>query len=156
MSWTPYVTVTSLYLWCGLIGDHYAGYETQANAYWFTGDAVSNNHFMYMQATLLKAGDVAMGVSHWAQYRQKQRIHPIGPTGSVPPQSPYCHHAPVLHYVKSRFFPIVGNRQGMLQGDLIGTKAALSPLTCLYPFARYSPRRNRARESKLRTMNAPT
>ena len=27
-------------------------------------DAVTNNHFMYMQATLLKAGDVAIAISH--------------------------------------------------------------------------------------------
>lgn len=117
------------------------------------GDAVSNNHFMYMQATLLKAGDVAMGVSHRA-HRQKQCIHSDWPDRLAPPLSPL----PiiwVLHYVKEADFCLInGNRQGMLQGDSIGTKAAqLFVFDLLYTLlVQSSP--EQARESKLRTMNA--
>lgn len=66
------------------------------------GDAVSNNHFMYMQATLLKAGDVAM-VSVTRAHRQKQCIHSDWPDRLAPPLSPL----PiiwVLHYVKRPIF----------------------------------------------------
>ncbi|MBJ2846126.1 MurR/RpiR family transcriptional regulator, partial [Salmonella enterica subsp. enterica serovar Agona] len=117
------------------------------------GDAVSNNHFMYMQATLLKAGDVAMGVSHSGT--SPETVHSLrlarqagATTVAITHNlgSPLCEEAD--------FCLINGNRQGMLQGDSIGTKAAqLFVFDLLYTLlVQSSP--EQARESKLRTMNA--
>ncbi len=86
-------------------------------------DATTNNHFMYMQASLMKKGDVVIGISHSGyseeiirtlRIAQKNEAKTIALTHNL--RSPLTE---VADYVL-----INGNRQGQMQGDSIGTKIA--------------------------------
>ncbi|AJI95303.1 SIS domain protein [Yersinia ruckeri] len=86
-------------------------------------DAATNNHFMYMQASLMKAGDVAIGISHSGtsvETVEALRLAKLAGATTVA----------LTHNMGSRiteladYVLINGNRQGKLQGDSIGTKIA--------------------------------
>ncbi|MBF0784334.1 MurR/RpiR family transcriptional regulator [Muribacter muris] len=86
-------------------------------------DAVTNNHFMYMQAALLKKGDVVIGISHSGHSEETTKALRIARDNKATTvaithnlRSPITE---VAHYVL-----INGNRQGNMQGDSIGTKMA--------------------------------
>lgn len=86
-------------------------------------DAVTNNHFMYMQAALLKKGDVVIGISHSGYSEETTKALRIARENKATTvaithnlRSPITE---VAHYVL-----INGNRQGNMQGDSIGTKMA--------------------------------
>jgi DNA-binding MurR/RpiR family transcriptional regulator len=116
-------------------------------------DAVTNNHFMYMQATLLKAGDVAIAISHTGT--SPETVHALKLARQAGATTVALTHnlgSPLIEVAD--FSLINGNRQGMLQGDSIGTKTAqLFVLDLLYTLlVQAAP--EQARESKLRTMDA--
>lgn len=84
-------------------------------------DAVTNNHFMYMQAALVKEGDLVIGISHSGyseevvkslRFSRANKATTVAITHNL--RSPVTEEA---HYVL-----INGNRQGHMQGDSIGTK----------------------------------
>lgn len=86
-------------------------------------DATSNNHFMYMQASLMNKEDVVIGISHSGysteiieslNIAKKNNATTIAITHNL--RSPITQVAD--HVI------INGNRQGQLQGDSIGTKIA--------------------------------
>ncbi|EHV9142463.1 MurR/RpiR family transcriptional regulator [Salmonella enterica] len=117
------------------------------------GDAVTNNHFMYMQATLLNAGDVAIGISHSGA--SPETVHALKLAKHAGATTVALTHnlgSPLSEVADFRL--INGNRQGMLQGDSFGTKTAqLFVLDLLYTLlVQLDPAL--AKESKLRTMDA--
>ncbi|MDD0824800.1 MurR/RpiR family transcriptional regulator [Mannheimia sp. AT1] len=84
-------------------------------------DAVTNNHFMYMQAALVKEGDLVIGISHSGyseeivkslRFSRANKAKTVAITHNL--RSPVTEEA---NYVL-----INGNRQGHMQGDSIGTK----------------------------------
>lgn len=84
-------------------------------------DAVTNNHFMYMQAALVQEGDLVIGISHSGyseevvkslRFSRANKATTVAITHNL--RSPVTEEA---HYVL-----INGNRQGHMQGDSIGTK----------------------------------
>ena len=82
-------------------------------------DATGNNHFMYMQAALLKENDVAIGISH-SGYSQ-ETAHAL----KIAQQTVAITHSlrsPVTEYAD--YVLVNGNKQGKLQGDSIRTKIA--------------------------------
>ena len=116
-------------------------------------DAVTNNHFMYMQATLLKAGDVAIAISHTGTSPETVHALELAKEAGATTVA-LTHHLGSPLCDVADFSLINGNRQGMLQGDSIGTKTAqLFVLDLLYTLlVQAAP--EKARESKLRTMDA--
>lgn len=116
-------------------------------------DAVTNNHFMYMQAALLKAGDVAIAISHSGE--SPETVHALRlARQSGATTVAITHNLGSLLSETAEFCLINGNRQGMLQGDSIGTKTAqLFVMDLLYTLLVQSAP-EQARESKLRTMSA--
>lgn len=116
-------------------------------------DALTNNHFMYMQAALLKAGDVAIAISHSGE--SAETVHALRlakKSGAV--TIAITHNLGSSLSKLAEYCLINGNRQGMLQGDSIGTKTAqLFVLDLIYTLlVQAAP--EQARESKLRTMKA--
>ena len=116
-------------------------------------DAVTNNHFMYMQATLLNAGDVAIAISHSGS--SPETVHALTLAKQAGATTVALTHnlgSPLSEVAD--FSLINGNRQGTLQGDSIGTKTAqLFVLDLLYTLlVQAAP--EQARETKLRTMRA--
>ncbi|GAB1668986.1 MurR/RpiR family transcriptional regulator [Mannheimia haemolytica] len=84
-------------------------------------DAVTNNHFMYMQAALVKEGDLVIGISYSGyseeivkslRFSRANKATTVAITHNL--RSPVTEEA---NYVL-----INGNRQGHMQGDSIGTK----------------------------------
>lgn len=84
-------------------------------------DAVTNNHFMYMQAALVQEGDLVIGISHSGyseevvkslRFSRANKATTVAITHNL--RSPVTEEA---NYVL-----INGNRQGHMQGDSIGTK----------------------------------
>lgn len=84
-------------------------------------DAVTNNHFMYMQAALVTEGDLVIGISHSGyseeivkslRFSRANKATTVAITHNL--RSPVTEEA---NYVL-----INGNRQGHMQGDSIGTK----------------------------------
>lgn len=84
-------------------------------------NAVTNNHFMYMQAALVKEGDLVIGISHSGyseeivkslRFSRANKATTVAITHNL--RSPVTEEA---NYVL-----INGNRQGHMQGDSIGTK----------------------------------
>ncbi|AFJ47048.1 MurR/RpiR family transcriptional regulator [Shimwellia blattae] len=116
-------------------------------------DAETNNHFMYMQAALLKAGDVAIGISHSGD--APETVHALKlakQSGAVTVALTHNLGSPVSD--AADFCLINGNRQGRLQGDSLGTKTAqLFVLDLIYTLlVQKDP--ERAMTNKLRTMDA--
>ncbi|MFH0258828.1 MurR/RpiR family transcriptional regulator [Vibrio rumoiensis] len=84
-------------------------------------DALTNNHFMYMKASLLQPGDIAIGISHSGTSAETIKALKLAKENGAAtavithnPRSPIASHAD--------FILVNGNRQGKLQGDSIGTK----------------------------------
>ncbi|MBQ0329674.1 MurR/RpiR family transcriptional regulator [Providencia rettgeri] len=116
-------------------------------------DAATNNHFMYMQASLLKPGDIAIGISHSGN--SPETVHAL----KLAQQAGACTIA-LTHNLGSQIMEyadyhlINGNRQGKLQGDSIGTKTAqLFVLDLLYTLL-VQAQPDMVKEQKLRTLNA--
>lgn len=84
-------------------------------------DAVTNNHFMYMQASLLKKGDVVIGISHSGASEETTKALRIARENNA-----IC--IAITHNLRSPITEVAdyvlinGNRQGHMQGDSIGTK----------------------------------
>ncbi|MDH2923874.1 RpiR family transcriptional regulator [Nicoletella semolina] len=86
-------------------------------------DAVTNNHFMYMQAALLQAGDVVMGISHSGYSEETTKALGIAKkSGATTIAITHNLRSPITEVAD--YVLINGNRQGYMQGDSIGTKMA--------------------------------
>lgn len=84
-------------------------------------DAITNNHFMYMQAALMNKNDVAFGISHSGYSDETNQALKIAKNAGAKIIA-------LTHNLRSPITEIAdhvlinGNRQGQLQGDSIGTK----------------------------------
>lgn len=86
-------------------------------------DAVTNNHFMYMQASLLKKGDLVIGISHSGH--SLETIKALGIAQANQAKTVAITHnlrSPITEV--SDYVLVNGNRQGQMQGGSIGTKIA--------------------------------
>lgn len=84
-------------------------------------DAVTNNHFMYMQASLLKKGDVVIGISHSGYSEETTKALRIAQENeAVTVAITHNLRSPVTEV--ANYVLINGNRQGQMQGGSIGTK----------------------------------
>lgn len=84
-------------------------------------DAVTNNHFMYMQASLLKKGDVVIGISHSGSSEETTKAMRIAKENeAVTVAITHNQRSPITEV--SDYVLINGNRQGQMQGGSIGTK----------------------------------
>ncbi|MGX2951114.1 MurR/RpiR family transcriptional regulator [Ursidibacter sp. B-7004-1] len=115
-------------------------------------DAVTNNHFMYMQASLLKKGDVVIGISHSGSSEETAKALRIA-------QQNEATTVAITHNLRSPITEVAdyvlinGNRQGHMQGDSIGTKMAqLFVLDLIYTLlVRAEP--NKAIQQKQKTLD---
>lgn len=86
-------------------------------------EATTNNHFMYMQSSLMKEEDVFIGISHSGQSEEIIRALQIA-------QRSQAKTIAITHNLKSPITKVAdyvlinGNRQGQMQGGSIGTKVA--------------------------------
>ncbi|SKA55947.1 MurR/RpiR family transcriptional regulator [Enterovibrio nigricans] len=87
----------------------------------FNADALTNNHFMYMKASLLDKNDLAIGISHYGNSVETTKALKLAREAGAKtvvlthnPKSTICQHAD--------WVLLNGNRQGQMQGDSIGTK----------------------------------
>ena len=118
----------------------------------FQTDAVTNNHFMYMQAALLKKGDVVIGLSHSGRSEETTKALRIARENKATTVA-------ITHNLRSPITEVAdyvlinGNRQGQMQGDSIGTKIAqLFVLDLIYALlVRAEP--NKAIQQKQKTLN---
>lgn len=86
-------------------------------------DATTNNHFMYMQASLMKVGDVVIGISHSGYSEEIIRSLRIAKkAGAKTVALTHNLRSPITE--EADYVLINGNRQGQMQGDSIGTKIA--------------------------------
>lgn len=86
-------------------------------------DAATNNHFMYMQASLMQAGDIAIGISHSGTSGETvQSLRLAKEAGATTVALTHNMGSPITELAD--YVLINGNRQGQLQGDSIGTKIA--------------------------------
>ena len=86
-------------------------------------DAATNNHFMFMQASLMRPGDVAIGISHSGT--SSETVHALKLAKAAGATTVALTHnmgSPITEMAD--YVLINGNRQGQLQGDSIGTKIA--------------------------------
>lgn len=115
-------------------------------------DAVTNNHFMYMQASLLGAGDVVIGISHSGSSEETTRALKIAKENqAVTIALTHNLRSPITE--EADYLLINGNRQGHMQGDSIGTKMAqLFVLDLIYTLlVKAEP--TRAIQQKQKTLN---
>lgn len=118
-------------------------------------DAVTNNHFMYMQAALLKKGDVVIGISHSGNSQETTKALRIAKENHA-----VC--VAITHNLRSPITEVAdyvlinGNRQGQMQGDSIGTKITqLFILDLIYALlVKAEP--NKAMQQKQKTLNVIT
>ncbi|QGM80954.1 MurR/RpiR family transcriptional regulator [Otariodibacter oris] len=115
-------------------------------------DAVTNNHFMYMQASLLRKGDVVIGISHSGYSEETTRALRIAKDNKA-------RTIAITHNLRSPITAVAdyvlinGNRQGHMQGDSIGTKMAqLFILDLIYTLLVKSEP-NKAIKNKQKTLN---
>ena len=86
-------------------------------------DATGNNHFMYMQASLLTKKDVAIGLSHSVYSQETTHTMKIAKeNGAKTIAITHSLRSPITEYAD--LVLVNGNKQGKLQGDSIGTKIA--------------------------------
>lgn len=115
-------------------------------------DAATNNHFMYMQAALMRKGDVVMGISHSGY--SKETTHALNiahRAGATTIALTHNLRSPITKVAD--FVLINGNRQGQMQGDSIGTKIAqLFVLDLIYAMIVQSEEEN-AVKTKQKTLN---
>lgn len=95
-------------------------------------DAITNNHFMYMQAALLQANDLVIGLSHsGASVETTKALKIAKESGATTVAITHNLRSPITEV--SDYVLINGNRQGQMQGGSIGTKIAqLFVLDLLY------------------------
>lgn len=98
----------------------------------FQVDAMTNNHFMYMQASLLKSDDLVIGISHSGYSEETNKALRLAKSnGAVTVALTHNLRSPITDL--SDYVLINGNRQGLVQGDSLGTKMAqLFVLDLLY------------------------
>lgn len=115
-------------------------------------DAATNNHFMYMQASLMQKGDVVMGISH-SGYSQ-ETTHALGiahKAGATTIALTHNLRSPITRVAD--FVLINGHRQGQMQGDSIGTKIAqLFVLDLIYALI-VQAEEEKATKTKQKTLN---
>lgn len=116
-------------------------------------DALTNNHFMYMKASLLNSDYLAIGISHSGQSKETIKAIKIakktGATTIVLTHNPRSSITQFADYVL-----VNGNRQGKLQGDSIGTKISqLYVLDLIYALLVQNDLIG-AQENKVKTTNA--
>ena len=115
-------------------------------------DAAMNNHFMYMQASLMRKGDVVLGISH-SGYSQ-ETIHALSiaqKAGAMTIALTHNLRSPITKVAD--LVLINGNRQGQMQGDSIGTKIAqLFVLDLIYALIVQSEE-EKAAKTKQKTLN---
>lgn len=116
-------------------------------------DALTNNHFMYMKASLLSSEDIAIGISHSGT--SKETIKALALAKACGAITVALTHNPLSPLAElSDHVLINGNRQGQLQGDSIGTKITqLFVLDMLYTLlVRDDP--DHTRQQKYKTTQA--
>ena len=115
-------------------------------------DAATNNHFMYMQASLMQKGDVVMGISH-SGYSQ-ETTHALGiahKAGATTIALTHNLRSPITRVAD--LVLINGHRQGQMQGDSIGTKIAqLFVLDQIYALI-VQAEEEKATKTKQKTLN---
>ena len=115
-------------------------------------DAATNNHFMYMQASLMQKGDVVMGISH-PGYSQ-ETTHALGiahKAGATTIALTHNLRSPITRVAD--LVLINGHRQGQMQGDSIGTKIAqLFVLDLIYALI-VQAEEEKATKTKQKTLN---
>lgn len=115
-------------------------------------DAVTNNHFMYMQASLLKKGDVVIGISHSGYSEETTKALRIAQENdAVTVAITHNQRSPITEV--ANYVLINGNRQGQMQGGSIGTKTTqLFVLDLIYALlVKAEP--EKAIEQKQKTLN---
>lgn len=115
-------------------------------------DALTNNHFMYMQASLLKKGDVVIGISHSGYSEETTKAMRIAQENdAVTVAITHNQRSPITEV--ANYVLINGNRQGQMQGGSIGTKTTqLFVLDLIYALlVKAEP--EKAIEQKQRTLN---
>ncbi|MDO4431299.1 MAG: MurR/RpiR family transcriptional regulator [Lonepinella koalarum] len=115
-------------------------------------DASSNNHFMYMQASLMQKGDVVLGISHsGASQETTHALRVARKAGATTVALTHNLRSPITKV--AQYVLINGNRQGLMQGDSIGTKIAqLFVLDLIYALLVQSGH-NKAMKTKQKTLN---
>ncbi|MGR6981040.1 MurR/RpiR family transcriptional regulator [Testudinibacter sp. P27/CKL/0425] len=84
-------------------------------------DALTNNHFMYMQASLMNEQDIVIGISHSGySVETTQALKIAKANGAKSIAITHNLRSPITEVAD--YVLINGNRQGQLQGDSIGTK----------------------------------
>lgn len=98
----------------------------------YSVDAIANNHFMYMKASLLGQGDVVIAISHSGESPETIKALRIAKEGGAFTVAlTHNSHSSICTYADKVL--INGNRENWLQGDSIGTKIAqLFVLDLLY------------------------
>ena len=115
-------------------------------------DAATNNHFMYMQASLMQKGDVVMGISH-SGYSQ-ETTHALGiahKAGATTIALTHNLRSPITRVAD--LVLINGHRQGQMQGDSIGTKIALLFVLDLFFALIVQAEEEKATKTKQKTLN---
>lgn len=116
-------------------------------------DAISNTHFMYMQAALLKPTDVAIAITQSGSSPEAVNSLKIAKeAGATCIAITHNLGSPIIEYAD--YYLINGNNQGKLQGDSIGTiTAQLFTLDLLYTLlVKHSP--DELKGNKIKTLNA--
>ncbi|WP_109077082.1 MurR/RpiR family transcriptional regulator [Aggregatibacter kilianii] len=115
-------------------------------------DATGNNHFMYMQAALLKPTDVAIGISHSGYSQETAHTLKIAKqNGATTVALTHSLRSPITEHAD--FVLVNGNKQGKLQGDSIGTKIAqLFVLDLIYALL-VQAEQDAATKTKQKTLN---
>lgn len=84
-------------------------------------DAVTNNHFMYMQAALMREGDVAIGISHTGYSEETYKALKLAKeNGAITVALTHNLRSPIT--TVADYVLVNGNRQGHIQGDSLGTR----------------------------------
>ena len=115
-------------------------------------DAATNNHFMYMQASLMQKGDVVMGISH-SGYSQ-ETTHALGIAHKAGATTIALTHNLLSPITRVADLVLInGHRQGQMQGDSIGTKIAqLFVLDLIYALI-VQAEEEKATKTKQKTLN---
>ncbi|MDX1304664.1 MurR/RpiR family transcriptional regulator [Photobacterium sp.] len=89
----------------------------------YSVDAIANNHFMYMKASLLGKGDVVIALSHSGESPETIKALRIAKDmGAFTVALTHNSRSTICHYADKVL--LNGNRENWLQGDSIGTKVA--------------------------------
>ncbi|WP_386692493.1 MULTISPECIES: MurR/RpiR family transcriptional regulator [unclassified Lonepinella] len=117
----------------------------------FQVDAETNNHFMYMQASLMKKGDVVIGISHSGSSPETTKALEIAKeAGAVTVAITHNLRSPITKV--SDYVLNNGNRQGQLQGDSVGTQITqLFVLDLIYALL-VQAEQEKAKQSKQKTV----